>query len=217
MLLAAVSETSIRDRKARATRARIAEAALQLFVSQGYAETTIDQIAAAANVGRRTVFRHFATKQAILLDHLVVRREAALQLLRERPPVEPPLVSLHAVLRELCEQGYDRRALSQIRSVLAAGPGTVGADLASGTRTFLWNVVATLQRRFGDEWSFSELYALTLMAGSWFETAVTVYFKEGRTSLVECFDEAVAICRQSTSSDLVPSLRGSTDAKQRCL
>src|SRR6266702_4224961 len=88
----AVADTSIRDRKKEATRARIAETALQLFVSQGYTETTIDQIAVAAGVGRRTIFRHFATKEAILFDHLAVRRELAVQHLRERPPREAALV-----------------------------------------------------------------------------------------------------------------------------
>ena len=83
-----MSETPIRDRK-REARGRIAETALQLFVSHGYTETTIDQIAAAAGVGRRTIFRHFATKEAILYDHLVVRHELAVQYLRERPPGEP--------------------------------------------------------------------------------------------------------------------------------
>ena len=84
-----MSETPIRDRKREETRARIAETALQLFVSQGYTETTIDQIAAAAGVGRRTIFRHFATKETILFDHLIVRHELAVQYLRERPPGEP--------------------------------------------------------------------------------------------------------------------------------
>ena len=79
----------IHKERAGATRAQIAEAALDLFVSQGFAETTIDQIATAARVGRRTIFRHFATKEAILFDHLVVRRETAVQLLQQRPPDEP--------------------------------------------------------------------------------------------------------------------------------
>ena len=110
---------STRERNPAAKRARIAQAALKLFKKQGYAETTIDQIAAAARVGRRTIFEHFPTKEAILFDHLVVRREATLQRLRERPASEPPLVSLHAVMRQLCEEGYERAYLDQIRAVLA--------------------------------------------------------------------------------------------------
>ena len=60
-----MAERTVRDRQARQTRARIAEAALGLFVSQGYAQTTIDQIAEAAGVSRRTVFHHFPAASAI--------------------------------------------------------------------------------------------------------------------------------------------------------
>jgi AcrR family transcriptional regulator len=214
MLPPVVAETPVRDRRVRATRARIAETALDMFVSQGYAETTFDQIANAAEVGRRTIFRYFPTKEAILFDHLVVRRDAALQLLRERPPAEPPLVSLHAVLRELCEQGYDRLALSQIRAVLAANPLIAGEQFAGGL-AFERHLVATLQTRHGEQWSLLELDALTRMALSWLDTACNVYFKEGRRSLVRCFDETVATCLQSVTDDLGRSLRKSSSGKRR--
>jgi len=201
-----VAPTPIRDRKAKATRARIAEAALELFVSQGFAETTIDQIAAAAEVGRRTIFRHFATKEAILFDHLVVRRGAAVEFLRRRPPAEPALVSLHAVLRELCVQGYDRRILAQIRDVLATNPGLADAELTGGIRSFENNLAATIQSRLGEQSSLLEIYALTLMALSWFAAAVRIYLTKNTSSLVKCFDEIVTVCLQSPAGDLAPSL-----------
>ena len=69
------------------TRSRITETALQLFVSQGFAETTIDEIAKVSGVGRRTIFRYFPTKEAMLLDHLVARRERIVEMVRARPAV----------------------------------------------------------------------------------------------------------------------------------
>ncbi|MBB5790366.1 TetR/AcrR family transcriptional regulator [Jiangella mangrovi] len=50
------------------TRARIAEHALDLFERQGFEATTITQIAAAAGVTEMTVFRHFSSKEQLLLD-----------------------------------------------------------------------------------------------------------------------------------------------------
>lgn len=50
------------------TRERIAAHALDLFERQGYDDTTIAQVAAAAGVTEMTVFRHFATKEQLLLD-----------------------------------------------------------------------------------------------------------------------------------------------------
>jgi AcrR family transcriptional regulator len=191
------------------TRARIANAALELFVHRGYAETTIDQIAEAAGVGRRTVFRHFATKEAILFDHLAVRRDFAIQRLQARPLSEPPLVSLHAVLRELCEQGYERKLLDQIRAVLALDRRFAGEELSIGFRAFEKTLIATLERRTGQRGSSLEIQALTEMAESWFLTAVRAYLKQGRKSLVEYFDEVVAACVRSIGRDLVTALPAS--------
>lgn len=184
------------------TRARIANAALELFVHQGYAETTIDQIAEAAGVGRRTIFRHFPTKEAILFDHLAVRRDFAIQRLWDRPQSEPPLTSLHAVLRELCEQGYERRLLDQIRTVLALDRRFAGEELSFGLRAFEKTLIATLENRVGPRESSLEIQALTEMAESWFLTAVRAYLKQGEKSLVEYFDEVVAACARSIGRDL---------------
>ena len=65
-------------------------------------------------------------KEAILFDHLAVRRDYALRRLQERPSSGPRLVSLHVVLRVLCEQGYERPLLNQIGLVLAMEPRFAG-------------------------------------------------------------------------------------------
>jgi AcrR family transcriptional regulator len=57
----------LRERKRRQTRQRIAEAALRLFLEKGFDETTLDEIAIAADISRRTVFHYFDSKDAILL------------------------------------------------------------------------------------------------------------------------------------------------------
>jgi AcrR family transcriptional regulator len=197
-----MAETSMRERKTKETRARIANAALDLFVQQGYVETTVDQIAQAADISRRTLFLHFPNKAAMLFDHLVGRREAAIQRLRARPTSEAILASLHAVLRELCEEGYDRRLLRQIRTVLDAEPEIAATQLSLASQTFQRAAVATLEDRCGRQKSSLEVKALTVMALGWMTTASHIYLVEGRSSLVKCFDEVVATCRHATTHDL---------------
>ena len=196
-------ETRARERNPVAKRARIAQAALELFKSQGFAETTIDQIAEAAGVGRRTIFEHFPTKEAILFDHLVVRREGALQHLRERPTEEPPIVSLHEMMRFLAGQGYDRAFLDQIRAVLAAEPGLTMQEISMGDLAFHRKAVEILQNRPGvSAKDAPALHALTEMVMGWFLTAVRVYFKDSRRSLTRCYEEIVAACVQASAEHL---------------
>ncbi len=63
------------------THEKIVEAALELFSRQGFSRTTVDEIAAAAGVGRRTIFRYFPSKNDIVIsdfDRVVERLRAAL-------------------------------------------------------------------------------------------------------------------------------------------
>ncbi|MEV4558911.1 TetR family transcriptional regulator [Kitasatospora sp. NPDC049285] len=66
-------------------------AAMELFATQGYEETTVDQIAAAAGVARRTFFRYFRSKEeAIFPDHDDTLVQVA-DLLASAEPEEHPL------------------------------------------------------------------------------------------------------------------------------
>jgi len=65
-LIAMDDNLSRRERKKRETRQRLMEAALRLFREQGYDDTTVGQIAEAADVAKGTFFNYFETKEAIL-------------------------------------------------------------------------------------------------------------------------------------------------------
>mgnify|MGYP006182937953 CR=1 FL=1 len=58
----------LRERKRRATRQRIAEVGLQLFLTNGYESTTLDAIAAEAGISRRTFFSYFKSKDDVILS-----------------------------------------------------------------------------------------------------------------------------------------------------
>jgi AcrR family transcriptional regulator len=82
--------SQVRDEQARRTRRAIVTAAHDLFLAQGYAATTIDGIAAAAHVSRRTVFNSVGGKAALLklaLDWAFVGDDEPVAL-AERPAVK---------------------------------------------------------------------------------------------------------------------------------
>jgi AcrR family transcriptional regulator len=59
----------LRERKRRVTLDRIAEVGLKLFVANGYEATTLDAIAAASGISRRTFFYYLKSKEEVLLAH----------------------------------------------------------------------------------------------------------------------------------------------------
>ena len=67
-----------RAEQARATRRRIIDQAARLFTEQGYAATTLDQIAAAADVAVQTVYFHFRNKATVLKEVVDVRQSATM-------------------------------------------------------------------------------------------------------------------------------------------
>jgi AcrR family transcriptional regulator len=93
----------LRERKKRATRAAIHRAGMELFQTQGFAGTTVDQIADAADVSRATVFTYFATKEDIVFGDGPRAVEALGASLRGTSPEEGPLPAIRAWLRQLTE------------------------------------------------------------------------------------------------------------------
>lgn len=88
----------LRETKMERTRRLIAESAFDLFVAQGYDDTTIEQIAAAAEVGTRTLYRYYATKEALVVSFVQNGLDAAMDAFLAQPDETPLPEALHAVI-----------------------------------------------------------------------------------------------------------------------
>ncbi|MFI5952168.1 TetR family transcriptional regulator [Cryptosporangium sp. NPDC051539] len=91
-------QLGLRERTRLAVRREIAVTAEALFVERGFEATTIDDIAAAVGMSQRSVFRYFASKEAIVLGKFDLVAEQMIGVLRARPAGEPVWTSLHHVL-----------------------------------------------------------------------------------------------------------------------
>ena len=94
-----VATIGLRERKKLKTKEAIQRAAMRLIEKQGYEETTVEEIAAAAEISPSTFFNYFPTKEDVVL--LDVYDPLMIKLLRERPPDEPLNLVLRRVMAAL--------------------------------------------------------------------------------------------------------------------
>ncbi|WP_189706055.1 TetR family transcriptional regulator [Streptomyces anandii] len=116
-------------------RRELAAAAMELFATKGYEATTVDEIAAAAGVARRTFFRHFRSKEeAIFPDHddTLIRAEA---VLNAAPAHEHPLDTVCRGIKEVMKMYAGRPEISVARYKLTREVPTLReAEIASVAR-----------------------------------------------------------------------------------
>ncbi|HEV2345011.1 MAG TPA: TetR family transcriptional regulator [Actinocrinis sp.] len=100
----ALAPLSMAERKRRLVRDQLGEVALHLVARQGYEETTVDQIVAAAGVSRRTFFRYFKSKEDIVVESVSDLGAAIRAELAARPTGEGPEAAVRAAFAVAAEQ-----------------------------------------------------------------------------------------------------------------
>lgn len=150
----------LRERKKQKTRWAIQSQAMRLFAQQGYDSTTVDQIAAAADISPSTFFRYFPTKEDVVLENALSPRvvEAIEETAAGLTPVAILRTGLLAVMDELAPEevpaAYERlrlvlrvpalraRAFDGLRTTTELLAGAVGRRLGRGTIDFELRVFA---------------------------------------------------------------------------
>ena len=108
------------DHKARlqqqkeATRSRIVRGGNRLFSTQGYAETSMEDIAREADISIRTIYLHFESKASILLAYFDEWLGDFVDALCSRPVDEPVDETVSAALDHLFATGWDDRSFADM-------------------------------------------------------------------------------------------------------
>ncbi len=109
----------LRDRKKDQTRRHIEATALEMFVARGFDHVTVDDIAAACDVSRATIFRYFPTKEDLVIGN---EPELLLELQDEferRPPSEAVFESVRQSLIALTSRyEHERDRMLAVRAIV---------------------------------------------------------------------------------------------------
>lgn len=178
-------------RRQRTTRQAIEAAALALFLANGYDETTVDDIAAAAHIGRRTFFRYFASKNDVAWGEFDVEL-ARLRAELEATAPDLPLVEAIKVAVVRANR-YGRDDLPTLRRRLTLLVGVPALRAHAMLRYAAWQAVVAefAGRRLGEPPEALVPQAVARAALGVALAAYTAWVEQDGSDLEACLEVAL--------------------------
>lgn len=156
----------LRERKKAATRQALHEAALRLAVRDGLEKVTVEAIADAANVSRRTFSNYFSGKEEAIYHGDATRLQRILELVREQPGGQTPWAVLSHAADTFTDELRSKENLAWLaqRRKLRRHPGLVAQQIVAYGTVERDLAAALAQRMTGDNVSLkSRLLAATFL------------------------------------------------------
>jgi AcrR family transcriptional regulator len=100
----ALGPPGLRERKRQQTRERLTRSAMALFLERGFEATTLDDIAAAADISRRSFFHYFASKEDVVFAWQEESMAALIAAVAARPNDEPMLAAAENAITTMVRQ-----------------------------------------------------------------------------------------------------------------
>jgi AcrR family transcriptional regulator len=165
-------------RDAEKVRRRLQEAALKLYETRGYEETTAADIAAEAGVTQRTFFRHFPDKREVLFGGEDEFINALTNAVRSVPQGVGPLEALFRAFPSVAPLFIKNRPFTAPRQRIIAGQPALQERAQTKTRAVTSALAAAFRQRGVPERTASlaaqvGMAALGHAVAAWFETEST--------------------------------------------
>jgi AcrR family transcriptional regulator len=188
-----MNKPGLRERKKQRTRWSVQEHALRLFAEQGYEATTVEQIAAAAEISPSTFFRYFRTKEDVVIEDDYDPLLAAAML--AAPTDLKPLPAIRHGMRTVFAQVGDaeRRGIFERTKLIMSVPALRARTLENLTASIKL-IAEPVARRTGRS---PDDFAVRVFAGACVGALVAVLESwveaEGRENLSDLMDRALAV------------------------
>jgi AcrR family transcriptional regulator len=173
---------TLRDRARRAVQGELVDIALRLFVENGYDEVRVDQIAEAAGMSKRSFFRYFSGKDALLLGKYDRLGEDLAAALAERPATEATWPALRRMFDGVVDYISDPQRAVQSEAIdrIIQASGTLRAGYLERMQRAQERIVAVVMERSGG--AVSELEA-SAAVGAAFSALSTAHLHAARSGM----------------------------------
>jgi AcrR family transcriptional regulator len=186
-------EAGWRARKRQQTRQRIADAGLRLFLEQGFETTTLDAIAEAAGIARRTFFHYFDNKESLLYAYEDEVEHSFRTALADIDSNSPPFAAMAVALRGMISS-FDSERARKIHSVVHATEALRAGQHADYERLESL-VFAALAEKWPDPAGQLRLRLIAMVGVSALRIAVDRWRPDASGSLQDYVNECFAALR----------------------
>lgn len=182
----------LRERKKQRTRTDISVAALGLIAERGLAEVRVDDICAAAEIGRSTFFRYFDSKESAFVEGVYARRIASVTSgVTARPETESAFEALRQAAFGMAGEWRSFRGDMLLEARLRAESATVRAWAAESAERWVTEIAAAVAPRVGGDLERAAVVAAAFIAAV--QVGYGVWIASGADDdpspvLARCFD-----------------------------
>jgi AcrR family transcriptional regulator len=176
---------TLRDHAREAVRAEVQRQAWRLFADHGYEATTVDRIAAASGMSRRTFFRYFASKDDLVLARMVESGGQIAAALEARPAAEPAWVALRSAFQVIVDKQLAQPQRSRPLQLMLRDEPAVRASVEEWRRRWTTLLAPAVAARMSVRDGYEQLRAEALVR-----------------SALECLESAQEAWAERSDADL---------------
>ena len=183
---------SLKARKQQVVRDALSAAAAELFLARGFEAVTVEEIALAAGVSRRTFFRYYESKEAVMAERLDRHEEQLLIELAARPLNEPPLLAIRNALVPAIEYGLAEPDLIRDTIRLLRETSALRRAVMERRNRLEERIAGLMVQRMGAASSDNTPMLLAFLARALYDTAFNAWYDHETGDIASLVDDLVS-------------------------
>ncbi len=184
--------SKIKARKQQVVRDALSDAAAELFHARGFEAITVEEIARAAGVSRRTFFRYYDSKEDVMVERLDRDGERLLAELAARPPDELPLVAIRNALIPAIEFGLQEPDLVRDATRLLRETSALRRALMEHRSRLEERIAALMMQRLGTTIDDNTPMLLAFLTRALNDTAFNAWYDHETDDIAGLVDDLIS-------------------------
>jgi AcrR family transcriptional regulator len=189
----------LQARKQQVVRDALSTAAESLFLERGFESVTVEEIARAAGVSRRTFFRYYESKEDVMAERTHLHGEQLLAELAARPIDEPPLMAIRNALIPALTQILGEPELVRDTIRLLRETSALRRAVMERRNRLEERIAALMVRRMGADSSDNTPMLLAFLARALHDTATNAWYDHETDDIAGLVDDLIARLRAITA------------------